>query len=145
MFLSYQGLHTGLSHLLGNMLVLLLVGRILVARVGQVWFAVIYIVSGIGGGIGFALLTDSVQPMIGASGALFGLVGAWKWQDWFYNSQRGLSRRFLIIDVVGLIALNFFMWIAQSGQLAWESHLGGFLTGWLVATLIIPRMDSSNS
>lgn len=143
MFITYQGLHTGLSHLLGNMLVLVLVARILIARVGPAWFTAIYVISGIGGGLGYALLSDNAQPMVGASGALFGLVGAWKWQDWFFNSQRGISRKSLIWDIIGLILLNALLWVVQGGQLAWESHLGGFLTGWLLATLIIPRQDSN--
>lgn len=142
MFLTYQGLHASLAHLLGNMLVLYLVGRILIARVGQTWFAAIYLLSGIGGGLGFALLADTAQPMVGASGALFGIVGAWKWQDWFFSSQRGYSRRALILDVIGLIGLNFVLWVVQDGQLAWEAHLGGFLTGWLAATLIMPRFPA---
>lgn len=145
MFVSYQGLHAGLSHLLGNMLVLLLVGNILVRRVGQAWFAAIYVISGIGGALGFALLSDSAQPMVGASGALFGIVGAWKWQDWFFNSRAGYSRKSLVIDVAGLILLNFLLWGVQNGQLAWETHLGGFLTGWLAATLVIPRQDERNN
>lgn len=139
MFVTYQGLHAGFAHLAGNMLVLLIIGHIVVQRVGQLWFATIYIVSGIGGALAFALLSDSAQPMVGASGALFGLVGAWKWQDWFFNSQKGFSRRSLIVDVFGLILLNILLWVVQNGQLAWETHLGGFLTGWLVATLVIPR------
>ncbi len=141
MFLTYQGLHASLMHLLGNMLVLFFVGRILVARVGQAWFLALYLISGIGGGLGFALLSDSAQPMVGASGALFGLVGAWKWQDWFFSSQQGYSRRALVLDVIGLVVLNILLWVVQDGQLAWETHLGGFLTGWLAATLIIPRAD----
>lgn len=141
MFLSYQGLHTGFSHLAGNMIVLLIVGHIVVRRVGQTWFAAIYVLSGLGGALGFALLSDSAQPMVGASGALFGLVGAWKWQDWFFSSQSGYSRKSLVIDIIGLILLNVLLWAIQDGQLAWETHLGGFLTGWLAATLVIPRRE----
>ncbi len=142
MFVSYQALHASLTHLLGNMLILVLVGRILVARVGQFWFAIFYLISGIGGGLGYALLGDAFQPMVGASGALFGLVGAWKWQDWFLNTQKGLSRKSLILDVLGLIVLNGLFWAIQDGQLAWQAHLGGFLTGWLIATLVLPRADA---
>ncbi|WP_424985044.1 rhomboid family intramembrane serine protease [Microbulbifer sp. S227A] len=143
MFLSYQVLHTGLSHLLGNMFVLLIVGHIVVRRVGQTWFAAIYVISGIGGAIGFALLSDSAQPMVGASGALFGLVGAWKWQDWFFNAQNGVGGKSLVMDIIGLILLNILLWVVQGGQVAWETHLGGFLTGWLAATLVIPREEES--
>ncbi|MFK7751206.1 MAG: rhomboid family intramembrane serine protease [Sedimentitalea sp.] len=143
MFLSYQVLHAGWSHLIGNMIVLYLMGRILVPRTGQFGFLFLYIASGIGGGLGVALLNDAAQPVVGASGALFGLVGAWKWQDLFWRNVNGYSRRRLLLDVLGLILLNVLLWAVQDGQLAWEAHLGGFLTGWLVATLMIPRSDSA--
>ena len=143
MFVTYPLLHAGWSHLTGNMIVLFLVGRILVARTGQGWFAVIYIVSAIGGGLGFALLNHGAQPMVGSSGALFGLVGAWKWQDWFHGAAIGYTRGRLVLDIAGLILLNILLWVLQDGQLAWEAHLGGFLVGWLAATLMIPRHDST--
>ncbi|MHA6262900.1 rhomboid family intramembrane serine protease [Arenibacterium sp. CAU 1754] len=143
MFLTYSLLHSGLSHLAGNMAMLYMAGRTLVPRTGQMWFAVIYVVSAIGGGIGFALLNSSAQPMVGASGAIFGLGGAWIWQDWYLASRSGQNRRTLIGVAAALFLLNLLHWYVQNGQVAWEAHLGGFLAGWFAATLLIPRHDSA--
>jgi len=139
MFLTYGFLHSGLPHLIFNMVTLWGAGTLVIDRVGTKGFLVLYAASIIGGGIGFGLLAPTVAPMVGASGALFGLVGgilAWSYLDRFsFNealwpvAQAGL---FLII-------LNLVLWWAMSGQLAWETHLGGFVTGWIVALLIDPR------
>lgn len=143
MFLTYPLLHSGVSHLAGNLMIVVLAARILVPRTGQWWFFVIYLCSAIGGGIGFALLNSGAQPMVGASGAAFGLAGAWIWQDWFLASQSGQSKRTLIGVAAALFLLNLLHWYVQNGQVAWEAHLGGFLAGWFAATLLIPRHDSA--
>lgn len=143
MFLTYSFLHAGWSHLIGNMAVLYLMGRILVPRIGQIAFLFLYLGSAAGGAALFAMLNDSAQPMVGASGALFGLVGAWRWQEWFLQAGRKNSRRKFLLDLVGLVFLNLLLWVFQNGQLAWETHLGGFLAGWLIGSLMIPRHDSN--
>ncbi|MDC1399675.1 rhomboid family intramembrane serine protease [Yoonia sp.] len=77
--------------------------------------------------------------MVGASGALFGLIGgllAWTYVDRFtYNEGLWPIARAVLI----LVALNLVLWWAMDGQLAWQTHLGGFIAGWVVALLIDPR------
>jgi membrane associated rhomboid family serine protease len=77
--------------------------------------------------------------MVGASGALFGLAGgllAWNYVDRFTFRERlwPVAR-----VVLFLVAMNLAMWWALEGQLAWETHLGGFIVGWITALLIDPR------
>lgn len=139
MFLTYGFLHGGLSHLVLNMLTLWSFGRHVIARVGTWGFCAIYAASILGGGLGYALLTSGPRPMVGASGALFGLIGAilaWNYVDRFSLSDRlwPVARAVLL-----LIAFNLILWWAMDGQLAWETHLGGFVLGWFMATLIDPR------
>ena len=79
------------------------------------------------------------RDAVGASGALFGLAGAlmaWAYVDRF-TARLGLWP----IARVGalLIAINVAMYWALDGQLAWQTHLGGFVAGWLLAMLIDPR------
>jgi len=130
MFASYGFLHGGFMHLLVNMITLASLGRLVIERVGQRRFAVIYVLTLLGGAAGFALLSTAVQPMVGASGALFGLAGVVI--GWEYTSRRfarkGMSPVLQVVAV--LIALNLFMYWAMDGNLAWETHLGGFLAGW---------------
>ncbi len=133
MFLSYSFLHGGLLHLIGNMLVLWGLGRVVMLRLGTGRFLVLYFVSAIGGALCFGLLSNSPQPMVGASGALFGLLGAWQAWRTALRRRRGQSLWPVWQAVLGLVLLNVIMWIALKGLVAWETHLGGFVAGWACA------------
>ncbi len=115
-----------------NMIVLFSLGLIAIKRVGTVGFFVIFFLASFGGGIAFGALGNSVQPMIGASGALFGLTGAWVYWDW--RERHSLMP--IVTAVLGLILLNIIMWWWMNGQLAWQTHLGGFISGWASAVLL---------
>ncbi|WP_418887936.1 rhomboid family intramembrane serine protease [Maritimibacter dapengensis] len=136
MFLSYSLLHSGPVHMIGNMLVLWVVGRILRLRLGVKGFFFVYLVSAVGGALLFGLLTSSPQPMVGASGALFGLVGTWQYWRWSGRRRARRSLRPVLQTIAVLVALNAVVWVLQGGLLAWETHLGGFVAGWLAAALI---------
>ena len=139
MFLTYGFLHGGPVHLAVNMITLWSLGRAVLGRVGRPGFALLYAASILGGAAGFALLAPDLRPMVGASGALFGLVGgilAWSYVD-RYTYREGLWP--VVRAVLLLIGLNLVLWWAMDGQLAWETHLGGFVSGWVAALLVDPR------
>ncbi|MEP1356282.1 MAG: rhomboid family intramembrane serine protease [Tateyamaria sp.] len=139
MFITYGFLHSGIVHLLLNMVTLWSLGQAVIFRVGTAGLLAIYATSILGGAFGFYLLTHDLRPMIGASGALFGLAGAllaWMYVD-RYTQRLGLLP--VAQAVLLLILLNLFLWWAMDGQLAWETHLGGFISGWMVAMLVDPR------
>lgn len=142
MFLTYGFLHAGIVHLAVNTITLFSLGPPVIARVGVTKFLAIYMVSILGGAAGFALLSDTYRPMVGASGALFGLAGAilaWEYIDRFVL-RAGL---WPVIRAVGLlILLNAVLYYAMDRLLAWEAHLGGFLAGWIAAVLADPRHRS---
>jgi rhomboid protease GluP len=139
MFVTYGFLHASLTHLVVNMITLWSLGRAVIGRVGTGGFVLLYAGSILGGSLGYALLASGAQPMVGASGALFGLAGgllAWGYLD-RYTFHEGL---WPIARAVGfLTVLNVVLWWAMDGQLAWQTHLGGFLTGWFMAFIIDPR------
>lgn len=139
MFGSYAFLHSGLVHLAVNMITLWSLGQVVLDRVGSGGFALLYVGSILGGAGGYALLGTQLAPMVGASGALFGLAGgvlAWNYVD-RYTFTEGL---WPVARAAALLALmNVVLWWAMDGLLAWETHLGGFLAGWVLATLIDPR------
>lgn len=142
MFTTYGFLHGGLIHLVVNMITLASLGPPVVARVGQFRFGVLYLLSLFGGAAGYGLLAGSLTPMVGASGALFGLAGAlvsWDYVDRFtYQIELWPVARAILL----LLGLNAVLWWAMSGQLAWEAHLGGFVAGWVAALLLDPRSRS---
>ncbi|MEM6739623.1 MAG: rhomboid family intramembrane serine protease, partial [Pseudomonadota bacterium] len=138
MYITYGFLHGGLLHLLFNMLTLWSLGIAILERVSTARFLILYFGSMFGGGAVFALLSTSAQPMVGASGALFGLAGAvlaWLWED---QPTLRMALRFAGRAVLILLAFNIVLHFLLAGQLAWETHLGGFLTGWVLAIALNP-------
>lgn len=139
MFGTYGFLHGGPLHLGMNMVTLWSLGRAVVDRVGTIGFLVVYGLSILGGALAFGLLATSLRPMVGASGALFGLAGAvlaWSYVDRFEHNE---SRWPVAHVALFLVALNLVLWWSMDGQLAWETHLGGFISGWIAALLVDPR------
>ncbi|MBE3638045.1 rhomboid family intramembrane serine protease [Mangrovicoccus algicola] len=133
MFLSYALLHAGWLHLLVNMLALAGIGSEIARAAGTARFLAGYALTAIGGAACFGLLTASPVPMVGASGALFGLLGiriCWGYQErrHYGEGMRDIWRALFI-----LVAYNLVFWLLLHGQLAWETHLGGFVAGWLLA------------
>jgi membrane associated rhomboid family serine protease len=136
MFLTYSILHGGFWHLAFNMITLISVGSAVQERCGTRRYAAIYVASILGGGIGFGLLAPTLQPMVGASGAIFGLLGAIVALDTIERRALRQSMRPVVRLVVILIALNAGLWWVMDGQLAWETHLGGFVAGAVCAAVV---------
>lgn len=120
-------------HILFNMYALWLVGPYLERLLGRVRFAALYLISAIGGSIGYLLLASPslegswVTSTVGASGAVFGLFGA------FFVVQRRLNRD--ATQVLVVIGLNFALGLVISG-IAWQAHLGGLITGTITAAVL---------
>lgn len=143
MFFSYGFLHAGPGHLIVNMITLVSLGYEVSLRVGGRGLVLLYGLSVIGGAFGYALLAPGTQPMVGASGALFGLAGgllAWAYIDRFTAAQTLWP---VLRVALFLVALNLAMYWAMDGLLAWQTHLGGFLVGWVAALLVDPRPQPS--
>jgi rhomboid protease GluP len=145
MFFTYGFLHGGLVHFLVNMITLVSLGRGVAERGGVARYAAIYIASILGGAVVFGLLAPGLRPMVGASGALFGLAGALT--AWDARERRALRLTMQpVLRVIAFLALmNVVLWWAMDGQLAWETHLGGFLAGAAAALALGERKEPSAS
>ncbi len=142
MFLTYGFLHLSASHLFVNMCLLIILGSMVSERAGQWRYAAIYMISLLGGAVGFGFLTSGLVPMVGASGALFGLAGAVV--AWEYIDRRREAEPLapLAFFIAFFIALNVLHWWVMNGQLAWQTHMGGFLAGFAAAMYFgRPRPD----
>ena len=138
MFFTYGFLHGGPWHLIVNMLTLWSLGRVVIERVGEQPFAIIYGLSILGGAIGFGLLAPSLRPMVGASGALFGLIGALLAWEFSGRERSRLGWLPVAQTVLALVLFNILLWWVMRNHLAWETHLGGFIAGWLVGQVVKP-------
>ena len=143
MFLTYAFLHGGLAHVIGNLLGLISFGRIVAERMGAARLVLLLLVAVLGGAGAFGLLAASPRPMVGASGAVFGLIGAcalWQMQDRRAAGQGFLAALLPFLAITaGLVLFNIAMLVLLRGLLAWETHLGGYLGGIAAAALLAPR------
>jgi membrane associated rhomboid family serine protease len=108
-----------IPHLLLNMYSLYVIGPILEDALGRLRFLALYLISGFGGSVAVLLLAPQ-SIAVGASGAIFGLLGA------LFVIQRrlgGSSTQLLVV-----IGINLVIGFVIPG-IAWQAHLGGLLTG----------------
>lgn len=135
-------MHGGWLHLLGNMLYLWIFGNNVEDRLGRVRFLLFYLLCGVAAVFANALpQMNSTVPMIGASGAISGILGAYLV---LYPQARILVviPIFFFIQTVWwpawvVLALWFVLQIisslltaeAQGGGVAWGAHIGGFIAG----------------
>jgi membrane associated rhomboid family serine protease len=114
----------GFMDILFNMWALVFVGPSLEGLLGRVRFLAVYLLSAVGGWVMYYYLVSPVQLAAGASGAIFGLFGAW-----FVVSRRlRLDTRGIVVLIAINLALGFFF----HSFIAWQAHIGGLLTGALL-------------
>lgn len=145
--LGYQFLHGGWLHLGGNLLVLFVFGDNVEDALGPWRFLALYLLAGVGGGLLHALLVpDPLTPMVGASGAIAGLMAAYlllyprakllvlafgRWPvllpaSWFVGAWFGVNL---------LAGLE----VKAEDEVAWWAHIGGFLAGLALLLVLRPR------
>lgn len=143
-FVSYMGVHNDWTHLVINCLFLLAFAPIVARRFGSILFVVFFIVCGVAGALTYlALNWGSAAPVVGASGAISGLMAAALrmlpgQSPWAVPGVTPLapifSRQMLVFTGV-LVAINVLTGIAglplggENAQIAWQAHLGGYVAG----------------
>lgn len=148
---SSMFLHGGLFHIGGNMLYLWIFGNNIEDALGHARFLLFYLLSGVLAAFGHAGIDQSsTVPMIGASGAISGVLGAylvlfprarvltiiplgffvhWTWVP------AGLVLGFWIL----LQFINGFFTLGAPGGVAWFAHIGGFIAGIMLLAVFRPR------
>ena len=124
-------------HILFNMYSLWIFGRIIERMIGRWRFLALYLLSGLGGSIAVLFMTPTIW-VVGASGAIFGLLGA------FFVIQRGLGGNNL--QLVLVIGLNLVIGFVVPG-IAWQAHIGGLIVGAVVALVFLKtrRLSQKNT
>ena len=130
MLLSHAFLHAGLFHMAMNTVVIVAIGKRLSAVLSETQLITVFAVSAIAGGLAFLALNRGENPMVGASGAVFGFFGVWKFFEFAARKRMGLSLVPVWQFIGTLVLLNVALYFMVSGMLAWEAHLGGFVAGW---------------
>lgn len=130
-------LHIGILHLLCNMYSLHIIGREIENLYGKAKFLIIYILSGICGSIlSIAFSHNTVSA--GASGAIFGLLGALLYFGYYYRTYLGATIRSSVLPV---IIVNLVIGFLSSG-IDNAAHIGG-LVGGILASMLVGVPDKS--
>jgi len=129
-FVTSIFLHADIMHILINMLVLFFLGVALESRIGSTHFVILFLLSGIFGSIGYMITaSDSMIPAVGASGAIYGILGA-----------LAVLMPFAIVYIYGIIPMPMigvavlwglldFFGLFTPGNVAHGAHLGGLFVG----------------
>ncbi|MBP2230342.1 membrane associated rhomboid family serine protease [Azospirillum agricola] len=140
-------IHGDPVHLLTNMAVLWPLGASVERVVGHGRFALLFAAGTVAGALTEgALAADRMAPLVGASGAICALMGAWLW---LRPPERSPLRRWLDrtlrVAVALFAALNLAMVVVPPApdsplaEVGWGAHVGGLLAGLLLAPLLRPR------
>lgn len=141
--LTSMFLHANVGHILGNMVYLFVFGAAFEDRLGRLRFLLFYLLVGYAAAYGFALTyPDSLAPLVGASGAIAGVLGA---HFVLYPRSRVITLFLSVVPIRlpawALLGQFFvFQWLSlrgeQHSQTAYVAHIYGFAVGVLVALLV---------
>lgn len=116
-----------LFHIALNMYSLWLFGQALEPMLGRARFLALYLISGFAGSLGVLFLTDGTIPVVGASGAIFGLMGAFL----VIQRKRGGNMNGLLL----LVGINLVIGFIPGINVAWQAHVGGLVGGALAGLI----------
>lgn len=150
-FLSSMFMHGDIMHIFGNMLFLWIFGDNIENLIGHFRYAIFYIICGIAAAFGQIVMnTDSIIPMLGASGAISGVLGGYML---LFPTKKVRALIFRIVTTVpAYVALGLwigyqivlgFLTPAGGGGVAYAAHIGGFIAG--VALIKIFAIGKSNT
>jgi membrane associated rhomboid family serine protease len=121
--------HLQVWHIGFNMLALYVLGPQLEELLGRVRFLALYLLSGLCGSLAVYVLSPVGQPTIGASGAVFGLMGA--------LLVIAVKVRGNVQSLLGLLVVNAVITAVGASYISWQGHLGGFVGGVLIALVLV--------
>ena len=150
-FLSSMFMHGGIAHIFGNMLFLFIFGDNIENRIGHIRYGIFYILCGIAAAAGQIIMgPDSIIPMLGASGAISGVLGGYALL-FPKNPIKAILFNFLT-TVPAFVAIGIwivyqlvlgFLTPSGTGGVAYAAHIGGFVAGLaLIKVFAIGRQPS---
>lgn len=137
--LSSMFMHGGFMHIIGNMYFLFIFGDNVEDKLGHVRYLFVYLFFGVAAAVSQILMfPDSVMPMVGASGAVAGVMGAYL----VFFPQAKVKTLIIIIIFITIAEIPAFIFLllwfffqflngagGGAGHVAWWAHIGGFIAG----------------
>ena len=148
-------IHGGFLHIFGNMFIFLFIGMAFEQHIGWKKFLLIYLLTGICGTLTHAILnlnsSDNVIPLIGASGAIFGIMGAFAYSYPRDEIVMPVPIGIMFITRIKVMYAVIIFAVFETAVVYWEAssgmqsdtahfaHLGGLISGLIIAAIILKR------
>ena len=141
MFFSYSFLHGNFFHMIINVAIFFALGKQIEEQLGAINLIFIFLSTSIAGAAAYQILSSgSSVPMVGASGGVFGFFGFIKGKELIYRIRHNLTILPFLNLIFGLIILHIILVLLYPTiipfQIGWQGHLGGFVSGLILASLI---------
>ena len=136
--ITYPFVHLGFTHSLFAIVLLLALGKLVAEAMGQLAFVIIFVLSGMGGAVLYALLLNDPSWLVGAYPAVYGLIGGYSFVMWRQLAGRGTQqyRAFSLIAILMGIQLLWGVFFEVGTQ--WVAELIGFFVGFGLCFLLAP-------
>ena len=140
-FFSYSFLHGNFFHMIINVAIFFALGKQIEEQLGAINLIFIFLSTSIAGAAAYQILSSgSSVPMVGASGGVFGFFGFIKGKELIYRIRHNLTILPFLNLIFGLIILHIILVLLYPTiipfQIGWQGHLGGFVSGLILASLI---------
>ena len=139
MLITHAFLHAGTIHVLMNTVIFIALGKTLAVYFGLRLTLLTMLVGAISSGVMFGLLESTSAPMVGASGVVFSLIGFWLHVSRAELKRLGRPGRSVASVIISLIVIHVLLHVFMGGQIAWQAHFGGFVTGYFFMPWFIDR------
>lgn len=141
MFFSYSFLHGNFFHMIINVAIFFALGKQIEEQLGAINLIFIFLSTSIAGAAAYQILSSgSSVPMVGASGGVFGFFGFIKGKELIYRIRHNLTILPFLNLIFGLIILHIILVLLYPTiipfQIGWQGHLGGFVFGLILASMI---------
>ncbi len=154
-------IHGGFAHIFGNMFIFLFIGMAFEQRIGWNKFLIIYLITGICGTLTHAFLNleapGNIIPLIGASGAIFGIMGAFAYSyprdeivmpipiGIMFITRIKVMYAVIIFAILETVIVWYESYSGLFSETAHFAHLGGLVSGFIIAAIILKRKPTGES
>ncbi len=137
-FISYAFVHVAFTQALFVCVFVLAMGKMVGEVMGDVAMVLIFVLSGIGGALGYGVLVSSQYPLVGGFPAVYGLIGAFTYLLWRSLSLVGAQQSRAFSLIAFLMGIQLLFGLLFGGQKDWVADLCGFATGFGLSFFLAP-------
>jgi len=137
-FISYAFVHGAFTQALFVCVFVLAMGKMVGEVFGDLAMVVIFLLSGIGGALGYAVLVNAQFPLFGGFPAVYGLIGAFTYILWRSLALVGAQQSRAFTLIAFLLGIQLIFGLIFGGQKDWVADLSGFATGFGLSFFLAP-------